>query len=610
MFHTAMLYSIFILTIITCEVVSLSVNLIKRGLSEIPIAEISTQVTKLNLNHNDLTSLEPRVFEHHTEITTLNVQFNHINTISSEAFYGITSLQKLHMRNNKLSEFPDLSEVSSSLTHLYLRDNDITSKHLNLITMTEMIELDLERNKITHLSFSSFRYIMPKLETLNLERNQISEIDVYFFIPCVIMETLILRVNEITQFNPITLNISRSIIYIDLSTNKISELGNGSFVGFHNLTTLNLDDNLLKEFDVGKLTDNTSMDNLVNLHLYGNELTEIPSTELLPEYMQTLSIGGNNIASIPQDFYDVYKNVTDLNLGKMDLTQFPVFTSIMYNLEILTLNENDINHFHITKDLIKTVSNLKQLYLKHNNLISLTENSNCIQNITLENMETLDFEWNNIAYISGTYFCQTPKLQILRLNNNKLVALDIQSDLIYLREINVNGNDLTEFPKLGLGIQNVEAINSGHNKIKNVSLASIYGSENTTLKSTSLHNLHLHYNYGINILNGVYDTMVNIRHLYLHNTHIRKFPDLSAFTELHVLHLQGNLLTEITDQDLAPLKQNTQCHKVHLQDNEIQTIGNLLELADSITAPALHVHLNRNNLQCDARLCWMKNMTL
>ena len=128
------------------------------------------------------------------------------------------------------------------------------------------------------------------------------------------LDHLYLRRNLLTEFNLVKLNVSKTLTFLELAENDIDLLENGSFTGFIKLQRLNLNHNSLTEFDIGKLTGDQLMPNLLHLHLYGNQLIATPSTDLLPENMQTLDVGGNQITYIPGDFFEIYKTLKTLSL--------------------------------------------------------------------------------------------------------------------------------------------------------------------------------------------------------------------------------------------------------------------------------------------------------
>ena len=424
------------------------------------------------------------------------------------------------------------------------------------------------------------------------------------------MDHLYLWRNLLTEFNPVKLNISKTLIHLDLAENYIKVLENGSFIGFIKLQRLNLNHNSLTEFDVGKLTGGQLMPNLVHLHLYGNQLTATPSTDLLPENMQTLDVGGNQITYIPGDFFEIYKTLKTLSLDGMGIRSLPAFTTVMEYLEQLTLNNNEFTNLNITSAFLSNVPKLIGLNLQHNSLTLLQEGDNCERNVIFTNVETLDFGWNSIKFISDTYFCQTPKLKILKLNHNDLTTVDISTNLNQLTELQLQVNKIAQFPNLGSVISNLEKLYLHYNRLRSITLSSVYGSGNQTTTATSLVRLQLNNNYEVKVADNVWHTIPNLQLLYLPNTRLETFPNITPFTQLRLLHLQGNFLTEIKISDVSALKQNTRLENVYLNYNRVTTLPNLLNVADAISSLAVHFHVKGNNLECDVNMCWMKYLSL
>ena len=571
--------------VVLCEI---RINLNKRGLFEVPVRDIDTRVTHLEMIKNDLLRLGDNLFENHRQIDTLNFWENKITHVASGAFKGILNLRSLNLGINKLSDIPDLSLVSDTLVFLNLR-----------------------RNEITHLSATTLYYSMSVLKWLNLGENKIVHIAMGYFGAFNFLHHLYLWKNQLTEFNPVKLNISTTLTLLELDENNIEVLENGSFTGFIKLQQLKLNHNSLTEFDVGKLTNGQPMPELVHLHLYGNLLTATPSTDLLPDNMQTLDVGGNQISSIPGDFFEIYKTLKSLSLDGMGIRTLPAFTIVMENLEQLTLNNNEFTDLNISSTFLSNVPKVKGLNLQYNSLTSLHEGDNCDSNVILNNLETLDLGWNAIHFISDTYFCQTPKLKTLRLNNNQLTSLAISANLSHLTELQLQGNRMAKFPNLGSAIGDLEKLYLNHNKLRNITLSSVYGSESPTV--ISLIHLQLNNNYGLKVEDSVWDTMPNLQRLYLHNTQLEAFPNITTLTQLRLLHLHGNYLTEIGLNDLSSVKQNTRLEDVFLNHNRLTTLGNLLEVADAISSVAIRFHVKNvkgNNLGCGTNMCWMKYLSL
>ena len=523
---------------------SFKISLNRKNLQEIPIGEINMGVSNLELKYNELTGLENRTFENHANIIKLNLWSNKIADISSGAFHGISNLQTLDLGRNTLTEMPDLTLVSSSLMYLSLKENDITSKNLSAIVMTKLVTLHLGLNKITYLSTTSLRYVMPKLKILNLHSNKISGITSEYFSQFGYLEKLYLSSNRLTELNPVDLNISNSLTRLEVDHNNIAIFENGSFMGFTNLNILKMSYNSLTEFDAAQISSGQGLPGLLHLHLFGNDLTNMPCTNLLPSQMETLDIGGNNITHIPDDYFSSFQNLTLLNLDGMAMVNLPEFTTVMHYLEELVLSNNDFVQLNLSGNFFMSVPVLKKLNLRYNSLTILNEGSLCAENLSMANLEDLDLRDNEISIVSENYFCLMPKLKTLRLNNNRLSQFIISTDQPILI---LSHNDLTEFPKLGSTIGNVKKLYLSHNDLdlQNITLNSMYGSHTPLITATSLIWLNINGNNGINVADDVWKMMPNLERLYIEYNNLESFPDLNVFTTLQQLYLKGNSLTNV-----------------------------------------------------------------
>ena len=384
--------------------------------------------------------------------------------------------------------------------------------------------------------------------------------------------------------------MSSSLTWLEVDQNDIAMLENGSFTGFTKLNILQISYNSLTEFDVAEISNGQGLPSLLHLHLFGNDLINMPRTDLLPREMETLDVGGNKITHIPDDYFSIFQNLTSLNLDGMSMTNPPHFTIVMQYLEELVLSNNDFVQLNLSLNFFTYVPMLKKLDLRYNSLTILNEGSLCAENLTMANLEDFNLRDNEIPIVSENYFCLMPKLKILRLANNRLRQFTLSTDLEQIEEIKLSHNGLTEFPKLGSAIGNVKKLYLSHDDLQNITLDSMYGSNTPLITATSLILLNINGNNGINVADDVWKTMPNLERLYMEYNNLESFPNLNAFTTLQQLYLKGNSLTNVGN--LSILKQNMGLWKIHLQHNAFTTVDNLLEVADSLTSSALHVHLN------------------
>ena len=201
---------------------------------------------------------------------------------------------------------------------------------------------------------------MPKLKILNLNSNKITGITSEYFSQFGYLEKLYLSSNRLTDFNPVDLNISSSLTRLEVEHNDIAMLENGSFMGFTNLNILKKSYNSLTKFDVAEISSGQGLPSLLHLHLFGNDLTNMPSTDLLPSEMETLDVGGNKITHIPDGYFSSFQNLTSLNLDGMSMRNLPDFTTVMQYLEELVLSNNDFVQLNLSGQFLHVRTSLEK----------------------------------------------------------------------------------------------------------------------------------------------------------------------------------------------------------------------------------------------------------
>ena len=529
-------------------------------MTEIPVDQIPTDVTMLELKRNEITELTDHTFINHIQITHLYLDQNKITNISSQFFAGILNLQNLQLGKNLLTVLPDMSLVADTLTHLDLSENSITTMVLSEVIMNKLDVLNLDENKLDHLTRDAFRYRLPNVRTLKLQENRIASIETGFFGHMTNLKLLYLTKNDLTEFNPTEAGASSNITDIFLNQNDIENLTDGSFKDLIHLEALHLNYNKLTEFDLGRITNGQGLPSLLTLNLIGNHIMDIPSTELFPLNITIFGIAGNDITNVTTDVSYSFANFSrldTLNLDSTTLTQMPIFTFIMLQLETLILSNNKIT--------------------------SIPEN----------------------------YFTISPVLKVLNLENNFLTRFEIVNSLSFLEVIDLDDNMLETFPTLSSSIiLTLKQLFLSNNRISTpINMTSIYGSENPQFNASSLLYLYLKNNGGAGFIpDTVWKTMPNLQILSLKEVGLSEMPKISVLTQLTHLHLQGNNITTFTDY--VDLQKLTKLKLINLAETSLTSLTNMIEIANKGNAKTLTVHVHQNNIICGAAMCWIKYMRL
>uniref|UniRef100_A0A182Y0Q5 LRRCT domain-containing protein n=1 Tax=Anopheles stephensi TaxID=30069 RepID=A0A182Y0Q5_ANOST len=203
---------------------------------EIPLIDISQgheSVTILNLDDNQITTVEPEAF----------MNFKNLVTLSLQLVYQPNSLQHLDLSNNWITDIKGLKTFAlSRLTHLNLSYNRLESVRTELSKLEALETLDLSHNSIRK---GDRPIILPQaLRRLLLHHNELTEWP---------FESLPYTLTDLSlSFNRLELTKDApDIRKLDLSSNRLA-----SFCGdcFPLLEELDLSSNYFEEFPkFGKL---------------------------------------------------------------------------------------------------------------------------------------------------------------------------------------------------------------------------------------------------------------------------------------------------------------------------------------------------------------------
>ncbi|XP_017264912.1 fibromodulin [Kryptolebias marmoratus] len=279
-----------------------------------------------------------------------------------------------HGRNLQLIPY-----VPSHVKYVYLQRNQITGIQDRVFdNATNLVWIILSHNKINSDKISNS--VFTKLESL---------------------DRLYLDHNELTSVPD---NLPKSVTDLRLAHNKISKVLSNTFKGMANLTTLDLQENVIEDIESGF----EELKSLTMLDMRKNKLRKIPET--LPEGLQQLYLEFNNIEEVPAGF----------------LTTYP-------KLQFVRLAHNTLTDKGLPSHVFNT-STLIELDLSFNKLEKIP--------LVNRNLENLYLQANKIKEFSLSSFCSTidvtnfSKLKVLRLDANKISARDIHVEAAYcLRNI-------------------------------------------------------------------------------------------------------------------------------------------------------------------------------
>ncbi|XP_019951602.2 fibromodulin [Paralichthys olivaceus] len=282
-----------------------------------------------------------------------------------------TLFTAMYCHNRNLQHVP---YVPSHIKYVYLQHNQITGIQDGVFdNATNLVWVVLFHNQLN--SDKIGKNVFSKLK--NLDR-------------------LLLDHNELTHVPP---NLPKSITDLRLGHNKISKILPRSFEGMANLTSLQLQANVIEDLQgVFK-----GLKSLILLDMRKNKLRTIPDN--LPERLQQLYLEFNSIESVPAGFFTMYPKLQFVRLAHNKLTDKGLPSNVF---NISTLTELDLSFNKLEK--IPVVSrNLENLYLQANKIKEFSLRSFC-------------------SAIDMTNFS---RLRMLRLDANKISARDIPAEAAY-----------------------------------------------------------------------------------------------------------------------------------------------------------------------------------
>ncbi|ELP89758.1 villidin, putative, partial [Entamoeba invadens IP1] len=233
-------------------------DLSKNTISQLDNVVTLLNLTKLNVNCNDIQNLPDLLFINLTRLQSLESATNQISVLSPLICF-LTSLVNLNMEHNLLETIPDTLASCQQLTYLNLGFNKLVNIPPTIQEMPQLKGLVLNNNKITRIPKNIGK--LTNLTLLNLAENEMKELPDYTM-TCTNLVKLYLDNNDLQKVSP-----------------QISQL--------IQLKELNLRSNCLQKLPI----DLTKLSNLVMCDIGDNQFNDkFYSTEpSIPQLFQRIS---------------------------------------------------------------------------------------------------------------------------------------------------------------------------------------------------------------------------------------------------------------------------------------------------------------------------------
>ncbi|XP_060134658.1 relaxin receptor 1 isoform X2 [Zootoca vivipara] len=244
------------------------------GAGLLVIPSVSSNVTMMSLQGNQLRKLIANVFKKYQDLQYLYLQNNNISFVSGHAFRGLYNLTKLYLSHNKITFLkPHVFEDLHKLEWLIIENNTIKCvSPLTFYGLNSLILLVLMNNSLAQLPDKHLCQHMPRINWLDFEGNHIHNFRNVTFISCRSLTVLVLRRNKISSVNENSFSALQRLAELDLADNKIESLPQHLFKDLKELSQLNLSYNPIQKIEANQFD---YLIKLNSLSLEGIEITNI-----------------------------------------------------------------------------------------------------------------------------------------------------------------------------------------------------------------------------------------------------------------------------------------------------------------------------------------------
>lgn len=603
---------------------SIHIDFINSVLEEISIGlfdQFGGYIRNLNLANVQLKEIKSNALQNFYLLKDLNLNNNDIQSIQPGCFNTTTGLQYLRISHNKLSGIlneQNFTGVGSELEVLDLSFNNIGGIKENCLTRFKKLRsIDLSHNSLSG-TLTERIFAGDFLSTLDLSFNQIEHIKVSYFSNFTKLTSINLSNNRLFKVPSFAFNTD--LWYLYLSNNFFKNIDEDTFPTVHEIQVLDLSSNEIS--DISAYSGFTKSSKITDLKLANNNFVDI-SNFLTEPRIYEISLQNNPIKSISNKFFckelkvsgmDLVSvtNISMCNTGKIfdasknQILEMPVWTD-MRSVEFIFLQQNEITSIpvgqfegctsliglNLDRNKITTLEpgvftsmkcasfqnveylkTLKHLQISHNSLSGTFD----AQNFTGlgKSVAELDLSANYIEDFNASCFELMTSLTFLNISHNLLTTLPvfpqntelstliasnnnlskIKPDTFFtpnLNELDLKFNNFSKSSQLlGLNSINIGNLNLQNNSFKDIKFSlkinvAKLSLDNNTIsgigfanfcKNATLSNLKLQVIENISMCNtgDVFDASYN---------ELREMPKWTKMKSVRIVKLQHNSISYI-----------------------------------------------------------------
>lgn len=595
------------LTVESCKLIKLPDNAFD-GLSGLKKLTVNTRnsqwgsIKTLEVQQNAMSGLK--------QLTTLELTDSNIRLIPDGFYCPLNNLQVLNLTRNRIRSTENLGFSGDECSAL-----------------KEISALDLSWNELRVIPENWAVLKLHRLQHLNLQHNNISELSSETLTGLNALRTLNLSYNHIDQIPSGLFSSSKELREIHLQNNELYELPKGVFHQLAQLLVLDLSKNLLTSHHINNETF-AGLIRLVILNLSHNSLTRLDSKTFKELYfLQVLNLRNNSIGYIDDNTFTPLYNLHELNLAENRLHTLndKLFNGLQV-LSKLTLNNNLISIVEL--NVFKNCSDLKELDLSSNQLqdvpealrdlsvlrtLDLGENQivkfrvGAFKNlIQLNGLRLID---NQIENVTKGMFEDLPRLSVLNMAKNRIQSIEHGSfnENKEIEAIRLDGNFVSDINGIFSGLSSLLWLNLAENHLNWFDYAFV---------PKNLKWLDIHGNY-IESLQNYYKIQEEIRIKTLDASHNRlvDIAPMNVPNSIELLFINNNHINKIHANTFVDKVNLT---RVDLYANALQKLQmHQLRIAPSMAAkttgnngllgyqPLPEFYLGGNPFECDCTMEWL-----
>ena len=339
----------------------------------------------LDLSDNAFRDVPSMLREHHVRASTLNLENNDISSLQASMFTHVTGLKKLYLAKNKIDFVHANAFDGLYLDALDLSDNILTTIPAmfgdNQSELTNLTFLGLSKNFISTLNNNGFNGL-PNLRYLYLGDNPVSCIQPEAWVG---PSTL-----EIIEFSADSLDI------LKIPTSNLEKVTSLAITGARAQRL----DFMKPWFESFPLVRHLKLNNvgLRDTHMKKGDFPTVWKTQL-----QSLSLRRNELTTIP------YRSLNLTSLEDLDLSENMIENDQGYDdqgFDYIVPNPLTILKFNISNNVLSSVKSAKILSLKNARKIDLSNNH--LSFIFWTHSKIDQYLWPDVVlYLGGnSWFCR------------------------------------------------------------------------------------------------------------------------------------------------------------------------------------------------------------